>query len=40
MSDVLGSTAVTVLDVAGEASVWKVDQTSGEFVKTVASAEM
>ena len=40
LSDVLGSAAVTVLDVTGETSVRQVDQTSSEFLKTVASAEM
>jgi len=40
LSDVLRSAAVTILDVTGKASVWKVDETSGEFLKTVASAEV
>ena len=40
LCDVLGPAAVTVLDVTGETRVWQVDESSGEFVQTVASAEM
>ena len=40
LSDILRSVTATVLDVTGETSIWQVDQTSGQFVETVASTEM
>lgn len=40
LSDVLGSVAVPVLDLARKASVWKVNETRGKFLKTVTSTEM
>jgi len=38
--DVLRSVTVTVAHVARKPRVWKVDQSSGQFLEAVASAEV
>jgi len=40
LGDVLRSAVVTVLDVAGEPRVWKVDESRRQLLEAVASTEV